>query len=389
MNTLIWIGCFEALLLSLLLIFKKKKAVHDKFLFSYLLIIGLNLFLFAIDKFNMQNNFPYPNLLMWRVPLTVLHGPFLWFYIKSLKEINFKFKILHLFHFLPFILILINIIQVLYTVNIPARIEIVQTASYQQALGFKLLSPLIMLSGPSYIIWGLILLKKHRTFILNNFSFTENISLRWLRVFLWGSFIVWLFVFVGGILSRMPSHGLEINKYHSIVFILLSIFVFVIGFYGLKQTSIFTSVTVLEKDYTKQSEPKTTSQNNVDDTKETLISKDDKNYEILKQLLDYMEMEKPYLNPELNIGILANKLRVHSHLLSKLINTNMQQNFFEFVNHYRIEEFKRQIQDARNKNYSIIAVALDSGFNSKPTFNRIFKNAIGITPSQYKESLQN
>ena len=74
---------------------------------------------------------------------------------------------------------------------------------------------------------------------------------------------------------------------------------------------------------------------------------------------------------------------MHPHKLSKLINSQLHQNFFDFINKYRIEEFKNLALDAEHKHYSILVIAYDAGFNSKASFNRIFKNITGYTPSQY------
>jgi AraC-like DNA-binding protein len=96
-----------------------------------------------------------------------------------------------------------------------------------------------------------------------------------------------------------------------------------------------------------------------------------------------MELNKPFLNPQLTIHDLARDLKVPPHLLSKIINKEFHSNFFEFVNKYRIEEFKKKAFLKECKNLTILAVALDCGFNSKSAFNRIFKDYTGITPGDF------
>ena len=76
------------------------------------------------------------------------------------------------------------------------------------------------------------------------------------------------------------------------------------------------------------------------------------------------------------------------HLLSQVINEQLGVNFFNFVNQYRVEEFKERLADPSNRNFSLLGIAFDSGFNSKSTFNRIFRNTTGLTPSRYRESLK-
>lgn len=94
-----------------------------------------------------------------------------------------------------------------------------------------------------------------------------------------------------------------------------------------------------------------------------------------------MAEEKPYLDAKLSLPGLAEIIEISPNQLSQIINQEAQVNFHDFVNNYRVKEF---IQKARlNKNFSLLALALDSGFNSKSSFNTIFKKQKGLTPSQY------
>ena len=102
-----------------------------------------------------------------------------------------------------------------------------------------------------------------------------------------------------------------------------------------------------------------------------------------RKLLDYMSTRKPYLEPKLSLGHLADELDISANHLSQVINQYEGKNFFDFVNTYRVDEFKQRIAQPANSSYSILAIALDSGFNSKSSFNQVFKKVTGKTPSQY------
>jgi len=108
--------------------------------------------------------------------------------------------------------------------------------------------------------------------------------------------------------------------------------------------------------------------------------------EINGKLLLYIENEKPYLNSELSLQDLADKLDVKRHHLSNVINQNHNKNFYEFINQYRITEVKAMLTDPENKHLKLISLAYDAGFNSKATFNRIFKQTTNMTPSQFISS---
>ena len=102
-----------------------------------------------------------------------------------------------------------------------------------------------------------------------------------------------------------------------------------------------------------------------------------------------METDKPYLNSELTLRELAGKLSMSTHNLSEILNTRLNQNFYDFINRYRVEEVKRRLAENESEKYNLIAIAFDSGFNSKSAFNTIFKKQTGTTPSQYRKQLFN
>ena len=101
-----------------------------------------------------------------------------------------------------------------------------------------------------------------------------------------------------------------------------------------------------------------------------------------------MKTERLYLNGELTAQELAQQLGVTPNHLSQVINQVEGKNFFDFVNSYRIEEVKNRMADSRSKSMTLLALALESGFNSKTSFNMVFKKMTGQTPSQYYKALQ-
>ena len=101
-----------------------------------------------------------------------------------------------------------------------------------------------------------------------------------------------------------------------------------------------------------------------------------------EKLQQLMADEQPWLEPELTLAELAHRLHTNTSLLSHVINTGCGQNFNDFVNSYRVAEAERKLQDPRLAHYSLVGIALESGFNSKSTFNRVFKKLTGGTPSE-------
>lgn len=102
-----------------------------------------------------------------------------------------------------------------------------------------------------------------------------------------------------------------------------------------------------------------------------------------RQVEEFMAKDKPYTNPKLSLSELAGKLKVSQHILSRVINDGFEKNFFDFINSYRIDDFKKRVDNPRFKNYTLLSIAYEVGFNSKTAFNRSFKKITGQTPRDY------
>ena len=105
------------------------------------------------------------------------------------------------------------------------------------------------------------------------------------------------------------------------------------------------------------------------------------------KLLELMQTEKPYLDPQLTLKELSKKLGVNTSILSHTINKGFDKNFNDFINEYRIEEVKKMLQGDNSNAETFLSIAFDCGFNSKATFNRAFKKFNGISPKEFQEQL--
>jgi YesN/AraC family two-component response regulator len=107
--------------------------------------------------------------------------------------------------------------------------------------------------------------------------------------------------------------------------------------------------------------------------------------EIISRIVLLMEKEKLYQEPELTLQALSDKLAIPSYQASQIINDGLKRNFYDLVNNYRVEEAKRLLLDPKNTNYTVLSVGFEAGFNSKTTFNTVFKKFTGVTPTEYRE----
>lgn len=111
---------------------------------------------------------------------------------------------------------------------------------------------------------------------------------------------------------------------------------------------------------------------------------DDKSVTLSRRIDRVITIQKPYLNSQLTLERFAELVQASPRQVSATINCNYKQNFNEFINRLRIDEAKRLLQDSEYQDLAILEVARLAGFNSKPTFNRLFKTCVGVTPSAYR-----
>jgi AraC-like DNA-binding protein len=371
MEYIILSGVFEALFLAFLLFFKKGKTLSDKLLSIIFLLYAINILLSYIEVYNRSHNFPFPLFINTSVPLIILHGPALWFYIKSQTEQNFHFRNIYFLHFIPFTLLLIDQFVEVFILPDSEKITMVNNDLFRSFFTYKFFVILMAVSTISYFVWSLILIKKYQMRIKTYFSQIKKIDLQWLKTLLIAALISYSLIYImyiADILYQFTPPGLL----HAISFSIGSVYILFLGFYGHRQGNLFSSF------------PVNLDLNNaiIEIKAEKPLLKEEEIF--INDLFNFMKTNKPYLNSELTIALLANDLNVTSEYLSGILNGQLNNNFFDFINHYRIEEFKIRCKDPVNNKLTLMGIAYDSGFNSKATFNRVFKKATGLTPGNYK-----
>src|SRR5262245_24598314 len=148
--------------------------------------------------------------------------------------------------------------------------------------------------------------------------------------------------------------------------------IYAIGYVAMQTPGIFRALPDLQ------------SQSEIKSEKENFQRNGSRHSDIKERLLAYMENNKPYLKFDLKISELADLLSVQPYQLSQVINDAFSVSFYDFINKYRVEEAKKLLVED-NRNFKILAIAYEVGFNSKATFNRAFKKFTDLTPSAFKE----
>ncbi|MCO5241924.1 MAG: AraC family transcriptional regulator [Chitinophagaceae bacterium] len=174
---------------------------------------------------------------------------------------------------------------------------------------------------------------------------------------------------------------------NKIISISSTIFVILLGYFGITQVNVFGSkaASIPAVDLINDEKNPDTLSRQVKYQYSNL--RDDESLQIHNKLLKILESEKPFLNPELTLAELAKLIPTHPNKLSEVINKYEQKNFYDIINERRIQEFFRLLNMPENKQYTLMSLAYDCGFNSKASFNRNFKKYTGKTPSEYQNSL--
>jgi len=369
------IAVFNALLFVVLLFQKKTRAIHDNILISWLVYLGSFIGIYAFYSHELFTN--YKLLSISLLSLFMLHGPFLYIYIQTLVSGRRQLSRTHLLHILPFVIFNLYILISSFFPEVSGKLNIEQLSpEYDPPFLFLFFLILTALSGTAYLTLTIRLFKKLDIKIFYNYSSSAGIDLNWLRKLVLVFGIVWT-ILIGVTIIHHVFRMFSMVFCTDGLFLSLSVFVILIGYFGLKQKLIFSSEEISinrenTKTHTKYAGSRLT---------------DSEARQYTEKLIQYMESSKPYLNPDLSLSQLSEEIGITSHYLSQVINEKFNHNFFDFINGYRVEAFKEKINDPSYSNYSFLGIAFECGFNSKSAFNRIFKQMTGLTPTQYKRAL--
>jgi len=370
MESILLFGVFEGLLIFLLIWLKRKKTVSDYLLSSFFLVYSFNTFLSYLEIYNRTHGFPYPLFFFVSTPFLLLHWPILWLYVKSLTDQHFRFRAVYLLNLLPFVLCVVLFTFEYYTKPLNEKILIFQSESFKQQWDYPVVIITMTLSSLVYLSWAAVLVRRYNRNIKAYFSETSRYDLYWLRVMMIASAVIYTVIYLAFAIDLIIPIA-PFRWMHQASFLLGAVYIIVLGFFGHRQGNLFSEKTI----GIDLQAPGPSSE-----IKYSVTSKEN---DFILFLLKHMKNNKPYLVPEITLSNLASQLDVTPDYLSGIINNKLGKNFFDFINHYRIEEFKTLSLAAENKKFTLLSIAYDCGFNSKATFNRVFKNVTGMTPGEY------
>jgi AraC-like DNA-binding protein len=362
------LGAVNALFFSTLIFSKKNKTTADKILGGWLIILFVQLFIPFLYLADITIYYQYAG---YEIAFYVFHPVLLYLYVKATIGCLPGWWVI----IWNILIIAISEIFCLSFMMYPAKERLLIIEGKEVLPLFYIPLIILMIGYFTYNIYASYKsLKDYKNKVLQVYSYRENVDLLWLRrlVVLFAGISV--LVFPLGLVSYYVFHSIVFADYF--FFVTLVIFVFFLGYWGYQQGQVFS----FNNNADSQGDNNSIENIIPSDGNKTVLKHYKK--EAIK-LQEIMKNEKPYLAPTLTIHNLARLAGMPSHQISKVINKEFHCNFFEFINDYRIEEFKQRAFSSENKNLTILGIALDCGFNSKSAFNRIFKESTGITPGDF------
>jgi AraC-like DNA-binding protein len=369
-------GIFLSFFIVVLLLTKKPKSLTDNILAVWIAIIGIHLLGYYFKQIGYWET--YPHLIGTTAPMPLFHGPMLYLYTLYSLRYDRKIRSADYLHFVPALAAYLYMSKFFFFYTPEEKILLDNGELKEYMLFSVVLLIAILISGITYAILAYRLTIKHKQKIENNFSYREGINIKWLRNCILGIGMVFLSATIIVLVRDALGFEFSFNADYIIYIILIGL-VFYIGYFGIKQENIFSSRAHIEGIETFESVERV--EHGKSEKYRNSGMKSDLVAEMYGKLLMVMDEKKPYLDPKISLSGLAQILEISPNQLSQIINQESGVNFHDFINNYRVEEFIRRAQT--NKNFSLLALALDSGFNSKSSFNHIFKKQKGLSPSKF------
>ena len=361
------IATFISLLLAVFIFsVESKNKISNKLFSAYLILNAIE-----FSGFFSYLIFDTPsNLLIAKMQISYLQIPVFYLYILSICYSDFKLKWTHLWHLTPYIIANLVMVPRFYLASTDQKIELFTHFNSNYEIVFNHIA--LHLQSTIYIVAGFIVLKRAKKIFVENYSSNTIETYKWLFQLLLFTSILYVVAIIKNVLKYFGrQENFEITMNILIVYVLGVVCWYVLK--ALRFPNIFNGVdskTTLINDLIEENK----------NNNGTVFEKE------VKQLTSYMEIKKPYLKASLSIRSLAEDIKMNSRDLSVLINQHLNQHFFDFVNEYRIKEAMEILKNPSKKEFTVLEILYEVGFNSKSSFNTAFKKHTGYTPTQFRKS---
>jgi AraC-like DNA-binding protein len=335
-----------------------------------MIIFSMDLFLNSLAVTGEIKNAPILIGLMQTFPY--LYGPslyiYVYFFIHGIKDFNRKYLI----HFIPFLAIQVYAIFFFYFEPVSYQLNWVYIEN-KLPWHVLLISYITPFYGALYLIRAIYEAYTFNKKLREKFSSIDKHNISWINFLIRGAVILWITAICLTTLQLVLGNEFkpELGSYLAI-----TIYIYAIAYKGLQQPELKNEIIRIDLTEKENNEP----------YKKSGLKEEEAN-QYLKKLFDVMGKEKPFKNEKLSLLDLAELVGISTHNLSEIINTKIEQNFYDFINSYRVEEVKKLISEDKESKYNLLAHGFEAGFSSKSAYYSAFKKFTKMTPAQYKNSI--
>lgn len=370
-ESILYIGVAQSIFAAFVLGTRQKVFIADRILIICLLTIAFKFFIKILAY--EEQVFLDPDFSASLIPLSF--GPYLFLYTKYLISGNSKFENKDFLHFVPVISV-----ASLHLFAFGDSISFNEIAFFEKDnfLWARMLFGLTFFSSVLiYTVFTFQKLTHYRRDLRKDTAYQDGgQQLIWLNfVALLFSSLFIVYVVVGGVNALTFSERLELAPITNIG---LTTLAYAFSYFGLRQPSIFGDIynrRVRVNDINSEGQP---SKNRFTSEEAAVLA---------ERLENHMQIDKPYLNPEVTLLDLASKLAITKYDLTHLLNDYMGRNFFSIVNEFRLNEVIDKLENPQYDHLTIMSIAYECGFKAKSTFNGLFKQHTGLTPTAYKRTM--
>lgn len=360
-------GVVLSFLLSMYLLFYPSKFFANK-------VLGFLSFSWAVTVFGYMIQSPdffsrFPHLYASVDVFALFFFPLMYVYIRTYLYSDARKLSKNLIHLLPGIIYLI-VFMPFFIQDANSKINMIQgnLPSWFRPMQ-NIFNIVIILQGIFYTIISLRKLHHFQYFRQARLSNYQLASLKWLRLFVIINVVLWS-IGTAGVFLEIFEIRIPIDLF-GIFYLALTFLTLVLGAFSLKRPEFFSE----EEDIVRLA-TKTTNHRNKE-------IPEDNNSADKDILLKYLEEEKPYLNPDLKMQDIVDATGLSYKHISEIFNNDLNKSFFDMVNDYRLQTALNLIREGYHKKHTLPSLAERAGFNSKSTFNRIFKKYTGQTPTEF------
>ena len=328
---------------------------------------------YTIGFMGWYDTFKNTKINYYLIPLGLAQGPLIYLYVRTIALAPFTWRRYDLWHFLPVGLYFIYRILLLMHDRQGVDWEVGYQGDWMQSVHLIYVEPfysfLVYTSQVLYLAFTVQLFYQYQRKIRQYFSNTFQVELNWIRNFL--ALYILLFIY-STISDIIDAFIFELKYVHRWWYHLLSAIVLLY----LSMKAYFTDISRLHQlTFDLVQAPEAVGSGEA----HTLRKQKER-------LAQTMQAHSPHLRSDLTLRDLAAEVGLSLHDVSETINQGFGVNFNEYINQHRIEEVKQRLLDKQYDHLSLVAIAYDCGFNSKATFNRVFKRHTGQSPSQFKSN---